>query len=97
MAARAAAFRLLLSAESMPPSELQLGDGRDDRSKAREFSFRLELWDASRQAVELVLAVAISPAIAFAAFNAALIEYPRRYITLRRGNRIVTSSDGVLH
>jgi hypothetical protein len=96
MAARAATLSLL-PAESMPPSELQLGDAHDDRSKAREFSFRLELWDVSRQAVELILAVAISPAIAFAAFNAALSEYPRRYITLRRGNRIVTSSDGLLH
>lgn len=96
MAARAAVLRLLPS-EYMPPSELQLGDANGDRSKARESGFHLELWDMSRQTVELVLAIAVSAAIAFAAFNAALSEYPHRYITLRHGDRVLSSSAGLFH
>lgn len=96
MTTRATALRLLPS-EYMLPGSLRFGDARNDKSKARDFSYRLELWDVSRQTVELVLAVAVSAAIAFAAFNAALSEYPRRYITLRQGNRVLTSSAGLLH
>jgi hypothetical protein len=96
MAIPAAALRLLPS-EYIPFGGPQPEDADDDRIKAREFSFRLELWDVSRQTVELVLAVAVSSVVAFAAFNAALSEYPNRYITLRHKNRILTSSAGLFH
>lgn len=61
-------------------------EGRD------ELPYRVELWDEARQGVEQVLAVTAHGSIGFAAYYAALREYPGRYITLRRKDRTVARS-----
>jgi hypothetical protein len=61
------------------------------RDAREDLTFRVELWDAEKAAVELVLAEALQGSIAYAAFNAAIREYPERYLTLRQDGRIISS------
>lgn len=67
-------------------------DGAPSR-RADELPYRVELWhDGGGDAVERVLARAVSAQLARAIFKAATDEHPGRRITLRRGNRIVADS-----
>lgn len=80
------------------------GDDPDDRSaKVRRYDrptssredlpYKVELWDEHKASVEQVLAVTTHSSIGYAAFYAAIREYPSRYITLRHKNSIVSRSN----
>jgi hypothetical protein len=69
----------------------RLASGRED------LPYKVELWDAAKQAVEQVLAVTASGSIGYAAFYAATREYPDRYITLRHKNSIVSRWNAAGH
>jgi hypothetical protein len=60
-------------------------------SQTPDLAFRIELWDAAKATIEQVLAVASYGSIAFAAYNAAIRDYPDRYVTLRRCGRLLSS------
>src|SRR3954464_6350917 len=59
-----------------------------------DLPYRVELWDAARQAVEIVLAVTANSSIGYAAYFAATREYPDRFVTLRHKNRTVAKTNG---
>jgi hypothetical protein len=67
------------------------------RNPAEEFAYKVELWDEERQAVEQVLAVATSAAIAHAAFYAAAREFGDRYVTLKHKGAIINRWNGPSH
>jgi len=69
----------------------RLTSGRED------LPYKVELWDQARQSVEQVLAVTASGSIGYAAFYAAMREYPNRYITLRHKNSIVSRWNAAGH
>ena len=48
-----------------------------------DLPFKVELWNADKGSVELVLAVTASSSIGYAAYHAATREFPDRYIVLR--------------
>jgi len=85
-----------------PPSGAEDG-GRDEpadpaRPAAHEdLPFRVELWDETKSAVEQVLAVTASGSIGYAAYYAAIRDFPLRYITLRHKNSIVSRWNGPNH
>jgi hypothetical protein len=55
--------------------------------------YQVELWRApENDAVELVLARALNAYLALAIYEAGIIEYPGRRVTLRRGRRIIADS-----
>ena len=58
----------------------------------REFDYSVELWDPTRTFVEQVLAVTMHGSIGYAAYYAAIREYPDRYITLRHKGGILSRS-----
>ena len=64
---------------------------RSDRAHD-ELPYRVELWDEDRRAVELVLAVTAHGSIGYAAYHAAVREYPNRCVTLRLNNRTIARS-----
>ncbi len=61
-----------------------------------DLPYRVELWDEAKRSVEQVLAVTTSGSIGYAAYYAAMREYPDRYITLRHRNRTVARSGSPL-
>jgi hypothetical protein len=80
------------------------GDGRrssPDSPKASpkndDLPYRIELWDAERQAVETILAVTAHSSIGYAAYYAAVKEYPDRFVTLRHKNRTIARSSEPRH
>lgn len=67
--------------------------GSDTAAAPQELPYRVELWrDGAGDAVERVLARAVSVQLARAIFKAAQRENPQRRITVRRGNRIIADS-----
>jgi hypothetical protein len=92
-----------MRSERTPPSQTappkpheasrEAGAGPDDADAARyeDLIFRLELWNGTKTAVERVLAEASHGSIAFAAYHAAIREYPNRYVTLRQHGRVLSS------
>ena len=78
------------------------GNGRPGRSgrgapEHEELPYKVELWDATRSSVEVVLAVTANGSIGYAAYYAATREYPDRYVTLRHKNSIVSRWNGPGH
>jgi hypothetical protein len=66
----------------------------DQTTQGDMLPFRVELWrDGAGDAVERLLALAISASLGRAIFKAALTEHPNRRITLRRGTRVIADSD----
>jgi len=62
-------------------------------SASEELPYRIELWrEAGRDAVERVLARALSAQLAQAMFQAAKDEHPHRRITLSMGDKILADS-----
>jgi hypothetical protein len=57
-----------------------------------KLDYAIELWQEDRTGVERLLARAVSAALARAIFKAAQNEHPDRYITLRRGKRLIGES-----
>ena len=72
---------------------------RSDRSKAahEDLPYKIELWDVGKKSVDQVLAVTASGSIGYAAYYAAVREFPNRYVTLRHKNGIVARSNGPDH
>jgi hypothetical protein len=54
--------------------------------------FTVELWTEDRSAVEAILARVHSVALGQAVFSASRAEYPTRYLTLRRGEKVISES-----
>ena len=73
--------------------------GRSGRGAAEheELPYKVELWDVTRSAVEVVLAVTANGSIGYAAYYAATREFPDRYVTLRHKNSIVSRWNGPGH
>jgi len=67
-----------------------LTDGED-------LDYRVEVWDAHGEGCEQVVAVSVSASIGFAAYYAAIREYPARTIALRHKGRIVSRWVGPAH
>jgi hypothetical protein len=63
----------------------------------RELDYKVELWDATRTSVEQVLAVTAHGSIGYAAYFAAIKEYPDRHIVLRHKGGILSRSSGSGH
>jgi hypothetical protein len=63
---------------------------RQHRVPTEDLPYKVELWDAGGNSVEVILAVTASPSIGYAAFFAATREHPDRHITLRHKNSIVS-------
>jgi hypothetical protein len=64
----------------------------DVAAREEKLPYKVELWDAQRHRIERVLGRAASASLARAIFTAAQAEHPDRYITLRRGSKLVTAS-----
>jgi hypothetical protein len=62
-------------------------EGRRD-----DLRFRVELWDRAGRVAEEVLAVLASASIGYAAFYAAVRDYPDRVIVFRDGKRMLIST-----
>jgi|GraSoiStandDraft_12_1057312.scaffolds.fasta_scaffold1834855_1 hypothetical protein len=54
--------------------------------------YKVDLWNQERRDIERVLARAASAVLARAMFEAARNEHPERYITLRRGTRLIAET-----
>jgi hypothetical protein len=61
---------------------------------SEDLPYRVELWRADAHEPERVLACAASIQLARAIFTAAQGEHPQRRITLCKGNRVVSDSNG---
>jgi hypothetical protein len=59
-------------------------------ARADALVFTVELWDAAKEGVERTIALTATGGTAYAAFHAALSEYPSRYISLRRNGQIIS-------
>ena len=60
--------------------------------QAEKLPYSIELWDSGGQALERVLARALSAQLARAIFHAVQKEHPESRILLRRGPRTMTDS-----
>jgi hypothetical protein len=81
------------------PSGVVMPDKADARTRtasrpSEDFPYRIELWRADANELERVLARAASVQLARAIFKAAQGEHPERRITLRKGNRVLSDSNG---
>jgi hypothetical protein len=65
--------------------------------EGEDLPFKVELWNEMKTAVEQVLAITTNGSIGFAAYYAAIREYPNRYITLRHKSSIVSRWNGPIH
>jgi hypothetical protein len=74
------------------PQSPRSSDGEPSSSSDADLVYRVELWNAENTAVERVLAVASSVSIGFAAYHAALQDYPERHITYRHRDRMIAQS-----
>jgi hypothetical protein len=81
------------------PDDADLGGNDPHRRGAlgRELDYKVELWDASESHVEQVLAVTAHGSIGYAAYYAAMREYPDRTVTLRHKGGILSRSGGRRH
>jgi hypothetical protein len=62
---------------------------------SEDLPYRIELWRADgERGVERVLARAVTAQLAHAIFKAAQGEHPQRRITLCKGTRVVSDSNG---
>ena len=73
------------------------GDGKiasfgPSEARGEKLPYKIELWNLQRSEVEKVLARAASAALGRAIFLAARQEHLGRYITLRKGSKLVAES-----
>lgn len=61
-------------------------------AQGEKLPYKIELWDLPRGKVEKILARAANAALARAIFLAAQHEHLGRYITLRRGSKLIAES-----
>lgn len=78
-------------AREAPVSRLQRFQIDDEGDRRPDLPYRLELWDAGRERVVAVLALASGPGVGYAAYYAALREYLAQPVTLSLGDRILAS------
>jgi len=62
-----------------------------------DLPYKVEVWDESGAFVERVVAVSVSPAIGYAAYYAAVREYPGRAVTLRHKSNVISRWTGWSH
>lgn len=62
-----------------------------------DLPYRVELWNAGKTEIELLLAVTASGSIGYAAYHAATREYPERYVVLRHHDGILARWNGPAH
>jgi hypothetical protein len=68
--------------------------GRDlSHNGVEDLPYAVELWDNTKTTIELILAVTSSASIGYAAFYAALREFPDRYITLRNKEIVLSRAN----
>ncbi|SFV35046.1 hypothetical protein SAMN04488557_2488 [Hyphomicrobium facile] len=66
-------------------------------SRLRDLPYRVELWDPAKATVELVLAMTVSGSIGYAAYHAATVEFPDRYIVLRHNDAVLSRWNAPTH
>jgi hypothetical protein len=88
-----------LAPSSDPDDDASGRAKRAERTKAahEELPFVVELWSVNKKSIEQVLAVTARGSIGYAAYYAAVREYPDRYVTLRHKDGIVAQSNGPNH
>ena len=62
-----------------------------------DLPYKVEIWNAAGSAVDQVIAVTANASIGYAAYYAAIREYPDRPITLRHKNSVVARWNGPKH
>ena len=67
------------------------------RQDGEDLPYKVEVWDAEERFVQQVVAVSVSPSIGFAAYYAAVREFPGRTVTLRHQGRVVSRWTGQRH
>lgn len=82
-----------LAGKAPVPPRLSAGRRPQKALAPERLPYQVELWNAGRGEVETVLAMATTSGIAYAAFHAAIVDYPDRYITLRIDGRTITSAN----
>jgi hypothetical protein len=65
--------------------------------EGEDLAYKVEIWDASGEIVEQLVALTTSPTIGYAAYYAATREFPGRLITLRHKSRILSRWSGQAH
>lgn len=65
--------------------------------KKEDLGYSVELWDATKNHIEALLATTVNVSIGFAAYYAAVKEFPERYITLRYRGAVVSRWNGPTH
>jgi hypothetical protein len=85
-----------------PPDETdgagaQKPKGLPDPALWDDLPFKVELWNADKASVDLVLAVTASGNIGFAAYHAATREFPDRYIVLRHNDAVLARWNSPAH
>jgi hypothetical protein len=96
MAMRASSFRLKPSDDPEGGSG-SLGWGRQQPYEHEDLSYKVEVWNDAKSAVEIVVAMTVSASIGYAAYYAATREFSDRYITLRHKNSIISRWNGPGH
>jgi hypothetical protein len=96
MAMSAGIFRLKPSDDpgAAPGSR---GWGRQQPYEHEDLSYKVEVWNAAKTAVEVIVAMTVSASIGYAAYYAATREFSDRYITLRHKNSIISRWNGPGH
>jgi hypothetical protein len=70
---------------------------RPDPFQHEDLPYKVELWDAAKSTVELVLAVTASGSIGYAAYHAATREFPDRFIVLRHKDAVLARWNAPSH
>ena len=83
-------YRLVLGQDDDGGGSIQPSHMGGSLASDEEFPYKVELWNEAQSEVDLVLAVAVSVSLGYAAYYAATRDYPGRYITLRHSDRIVS-------
>jgi hypothetical protein len=66
-------------------------------SQHEDLPYRVELWDAAKSTLELLLAVTASGSIGYAAYHAATREFPDRFIVLRHKDAVLARWNAPAH
>jgi hypothetical protein len=85
-----------------PPSDREDGIPRSvplrpAPADREDLPYKVEIWNESGASVEQVVAVTANASIGYAAYYAAIREYPDRHITLRHRNSVVARWSGPKH
>jgi hypothetical protein len=85
-----------------PGGEPEDGGGKEPvyaplPSEREDHPYMVELWDHTKTSVEQVLAITANGSIGYAAYYAAIRDFPSRYITLRHKGGVVSRWNGPGH